>query len=149
MVGRHRRDFLLDSGAVSALASDETRLRGYLRVAALQFDGAILIPVPVLTEVRSGRRRTDVQVDRLLAAIGPGESVFAPLTITAASRAGVLRASAQRGRRRPISAIDAQIVAIAEERSFGRAITIVTGDARDIRALDDVTGRPNIAVETL
>lgn len=48
--------------------------------------------------------------------------------------------------RRTISAIDAQVVALAEERSAYRAVTILTADPTDMRLLVDVTGRPNISV---
>jgi hypothetical protein len=111
-----------------------------------EHDGLILVPVPVPTEVRSGRRSTDVLVDRLLGAIGVTSSIYAPLTVETASRAGVLRATAQAGRRRPISAIDAQVVASGGERRLPPS-----GDDRHdrskptIAALVDATGRPNIA----
>jgi predicted RNase H-like nuclease len=114
-----------------------------------EHDGLILVPIPVLTEVRSGRRSTDVLVDRLLSAIGDTNSIYAPLTVETASRAGVLRAAAQVGLRRPISAIDAQVVAIGEERSYRRAVTIVTTDRTDIAALVEVTGRSNIAIHAV
>ena len=107
------------------------------------------MPVPVLTEVRSGQRSTDVLVDRLLRAISVTGSIYAPLTVETASRAGVLRATAQVGRRRPISAIDAQVVAIGEERSYRRAVTIMTTDRTDIAALVEVSSRPNIAVHAV
>lgn len=84
MTSRPRRDFLLDSGGVSALAADRDLLAGYLELLRLRFDGALLIPVPVLTEVRSGRRRSDVLVDRLVNAIGAERDVYAPLTVAAA-----------------------------------------------------------------
>ena len=150
MARRHRRDFLLDSGAITALAADRLLLEGYLTLVTEEHDGLILVPVPVLTEVRSGRRSTDVLVDRLLSAIGGISSIYAPLTVETATRAGVLRATAQIGVRRPISAIDdAQVVAIGEERSYRRAVTIVTTDRADIAALVEVTGRPNIAVHAV
>ena len=107
------------------------------------------MPVPVLTEVRSGRRSTDVFVDRLLSAIGGTVSIYAPLTVETASRAGVLHATAQVGRREPISAIDAQVVAIGEERSYRLAVTIVTTDRTDNAALVEAAGRPNIAIHAV
>ena len=94
MTRRHRRDFLLDSGGVSALAADPGMLVAYLELLEKRFDGAMLIPVPVLTEVRSGQRRSDTLLDRLIKAIGAEEDVYAPLTAQAAARAGVLRAEA-------------------------------------------------------
>lgn len=67
---RHRRDFLLDSGAASALAASPGLLVAYLELLERRFDGALLIPIPVLTEVRSGQRRPDTLLDRLIKAIG-------------------------------------------------------------------------------
>lgn len=107
----------------------------------------MLVAIPVLTEVRSGVRRTDVLIDRLIASIGLRDDVFVPLTVATATRAGVLRATARRTADRQVSTTDAQIVAIAEERSFHNAVTIVTSDAVDIGVLVDLTRRPNIAID--
>ncbi len=147
MTSRPRRDFLLDSGGVSALAANRDLLAGYLELLRLRFDGALLVPVPVLTEVRSGHRRSDVLVDRLIKAIGAEGDIYAPLTVDAAVRAGVLRAEASRQSRRAISTTDAQIVAIAEELSHKCAVTIITGDPHDINLLVGLTRRGNIAVD--
>lgn len=54
MTRRHRRDLILDSGGVSELASDRDVLARYLRLLGARFDGSLLIPIPVLTEVRTG-----------------------------------------------------------------------------------------------
>ena len=110
MTSKPRRDFLLDSGGVSALAADRDLLVAYLDLLRLRFDGALLIPIPVLTEVRSGSRRSDALVDRLIKAIGAEDEVYASLTVETAVRAGVLRGEASRGSRRDISTTDAQIV---------------------------------------
>jgi predicted nucleic acid-binding protein len=147
VTSRSRRDFLLDSGGVSALAADRDLLAGYLELLRLRFDGALLVPVPVLTEVRSGHRRSDVLVDRLIKAIGAEGNIYAPLTVDAAVRAGVLRAEASRQSHREISTTDAQIVAIAEELSHKCAVTIITGDQHDINLLVGLTRRSNIAVD--
>jgi rRNA maturation endonuclease Nob1 len=147
VTSRPRRDFLLDSGGVSALAADRDLLAAYLDLLMLRFNGALLVPVPVLTEVRSGQRRSDVPVDRLIKAIGAEGDIYAPLTVAAVIRAGVLRAEALRRSRRDISTTDAQVVAIAEELSYKRAVTIVTGDPRDINLLVGLTRRANIAVD--
>lgn len=147
MTSRPRRDFLLDSGGVSALAADRDLLVAYLDLLRLCFDGALLIPIPVLTEVRSGNRRSDALVDRLIKAIGAEREIYAPLTVAAAVRAGVLRGEASRGSRRDISTTDAQIVAMAEERSYRCAVTIITGDPHDINMLVGLTRRTNIAVD--
>src|SRR5271166_1854745 len=71
----------------------------------------------------------------------------------AANRAGVLRHLALKalGEKRDRTrdgklAIDACLVAIAEELSRTCAVTILTGDLEDIQSLVDLTGRPNIAV---
>lgn len=147
MTSRPRRDFLLDSGGVSALAANRDLLAAYLELLRLRFDGALLVPVPVLTEVRSGHRHSDVLVDRLIKAIGAEGGTYAPLTVNAAVRAGVLRAEASRQSRREISTTDAQIVAIADEMSHQRAVTIITGDPHDINLLVGLTRRSNIAVD--
>lgn len=88
MTRRHRRDFLLDSGGVGALACRPGLLVAYLELLEQRFDGALLIPVPVLTEVRSGQRRSDTLIDQLITAIGAEKDVYAPLTPQAAARAG-------------------------------------------------------------
>jgi len=147
--GRHRRDFYLDAGGVTALASDRNLLDAYSQLFDTWYEGAMLIPVPVLTEVRSGYRRYDVAVDRLVKAIGAEEEMYAPLTVVAASRAGVLRTEAIGVSGRDISATDAQVVAMAEERSGVCAVTIVTGDPDDIELLVQLTHRPNIAVDAV
>ena len=79
-------------------------------------------------------------------AIGAEDEMFLPLDIAAASRAGVLRAQALAAGGRLISPTDAQVVALAEQRSSRNAVTIVTGDRIDIQLLVDLTRRPNIAV---
>lgn len=145
--GRHRRDVLLDSGAISSFASDLRRLRNYALLAFGRTSGGFLIPVPVLTEVYSGQRATDVLVDRLCNQIAVPGRRFAALSSDTATRAGVLRGLTIRNTDLDISAIDAQLVAIAEERSLRNAITIVTSDLADIAALVETTGRSNIAVD--
>ena len=149
MTSRPRRDFLLDSGGVSALAANRDLLVAYLELLKLRLTGALLIPIPVLTEVRSGQRRSDALVDRLIKAIGAEDDVYAPLTAHTAARAGVLRAEASQRSRHSISTTDAQIVAMAEERSYTCAVTIVTGDPDDINLLVGLTLRTNIAVDVL
>jgi hypothetical protein len=145
MTRRHRRDFLLDSGGVSALAGNQDLLVGYCKLLEKLYDGAFLIPIPVLTEVRSGQRGPDTLIDRLVKAIGV--DVYVPLGVAAATRAGVLRTEALRLTNRIISPIDAQVVAIAEERSRICAVTIITGDPGDINLIVGLTRRTNIAVD--
>jgi len=144
---RHRRDLILDSGAVSTLASDRDVLARYLRLLDVRFDGSLLIPIPVLTEVRTGHRSSDIAVDRLIKAIGAEHELYLPLDVAAATRAGVLRASALASGGRIVSTTDAQVVALAEQRSHVNAVTILTGDRIDIGLLVELTRRPNIAVD--
>jgi hypothetical protein len=59
----------------------------------------------------------------------------------------VLRTEALQLSRRDVSTTDAQIVAMAEERSYICAVTIVTGDPDDINLLVGLTRRTNIAVD--
>ena len=103
--------------------------------------------MPVLTEIRSGHRGPDTLVDRLIKAIGAEDDIYAPLTVEAAMRAGVLRTEALSLSRHDISTTDAQIVAMAEERSHVCAVTIITGDPDDINLLVGLTRRTNIAVD--
>lgn len=145
---RSRRDFLLDSGAVTALASETSLLDAYLKIIADRFEGAILVPTPVLAEVRTGYPRIDVLTDRLLKAIGGAEAHLEPVA-DIWNRAGVLRTQALPASKHDISTTDAVIVALAEERSFRAAVTIVTSDPGDIRLLVDLAGRTNIAVDGL
>ncbi len=147
MTRRHRRDLILDSGAVSTLASDRDVLARYLRLLDVRFDGSLLIPIPVLTEVRTGHRSSDIAVDRLIKAIGAEHELYLPLDVAAATRAGVLRASALASGGRIVSTTDAQVVALAEQRSHVNAVTILTGDRIDIGLLVELTRRPNIAVD--
>jgi len=58
---RHRRDFLLDSGAVTALATNKDLLEAYLKLLKTKYDGSTLIPMPVVGEFRSGDPRKDVR----------------------------------------------------------------------------------------
>ncbi len=107
----------------------------------------MFIPVPVLTEVRTGDPRKDVAVDRLINAIGGEDGAYLLLSPNAASRAGVLRTEAlpliSKGE---ISTTDAQVVGMAEERSRLCAITILTTDPNHVNLLVGLTCRANIAV---
>ena len=48
-----------------------------------------------------------------------------------------------------MSTTDAQVVALAEQRSHVIAVTILTGDRIDISLLVDLTRRSNIAVDVV
>lgn len=62
------------------VAANRDLLVAYLELLKLRLTGALLIPIPVLTEVRSGQRGSDALVDRLIKAIGAEDDVYAPLT---------------------------------------------------------------------
>lgn len=114
-------------------------------------EGAILVPSVVLTECFTGEPR-DAYLYRFLNAINGGATprAFAlSVDFEGAVRAGALRTRAMKNRdgSEPISAADAQLVALAEANSFSAAVTILPGDPTDIQALVDCTGRPNIAVD--
>jgi predicted nucleic acid-binding protein len=146
---RHRRDFLLDSGAVTALAANFRLLEAYTNVLEQDFDGSLLIPTTVLTEVRTGKRRYDVPVDRLINALrDEQDDVYIPLSAELGERAGVLRTEALANTKHDISAVDAQLVATAENLSHHTAVTILTTDPDDFNLLVDFTRRTNIAVDT-
>lgn len=145
---RSRRDFLLDSGGVTTLSKNRDLLLDYLRMLEIQFDGAFLLPTPILGEIHTGDRRIDVITDRLLKAIGGSDAELEPVAATW-RRAGELRTEALQHSRNPISTGDAVIVALAEERSVRAGVTIITGDKKDMDLLVGLTRRPNIAVDVL
>ncbi len=146
MIRGERRDFLLDSGAVSALARDRKLLEGYLRLVEEDFDGAIRIPQPVLGEVYTGDPRKDVLVDRLINELCAKQNIVEPLTDVLAKRAGALRHKALKVDSL-IEVADAFVVAVAETLSHRCPIAILTGDVNHINVLIGQTGRKNIAVE--
>ena len=148
MSPQHRRDFLLDSGAVTALAQDPDLVNAYQTLFKTKYDGSILIPIVVVPEFSSGDPRKEVLVDRFInALIKTQGSVYLPLTSVAlAKRAGALRTEVKQSKGKKVSPIDALIVAIAENLSLTSAVTILTGDPKDIQALVDITGCSNIAV---
>ena len=151
MTPGHRRDFLLDSGAVSALASDRNLLADYLQMFEHRYEGSMLIPVPVLTEVRTGDPRKDVLIDRLIKAIRTEAGVYLPLSPEAASRAGVLRTEALPliSAKEVLSTTDPQIVGSAEERTALCAVTIVTTDPKHIKLLVGRIRPTNIDVKVI
>lgn len=113
-----------------------------------------LVPTVVLTEVTTGHA-SDAKLNRFLAAIEsdnhPG-AFYLPTTPEIAARAGVLRTTAIERRlfhADDISTVDAQVVALAEDRSRRNGVTIMTSDRRHIEdLLDSIAQRPsNIAVE--
>jgi predicted nucleic acid-binding protein len=143
---RTRRDVLLDSGAVSALARDRKLLDAYLRLVEEDFDGGIRIPQPVLGEVYRGEPRNDVVLDRLINELCAKENIIEPLTDGLAKRAGALRHKSLKVDK-DIEMVDAFVVAIAEILSRRCPIVILTGDVKHISVLVSKTGCKNIDVE--
>lgn len=155
---RARRDFILDTGAVIRFASDYVGFLHWLAAIESQYDEPIvLIPGPVLSECITGDDRIDFGINRVRSAIANQAAVrqskpLLPTELTFA-RSGVLRtlaiAARPDGPKTRISPTDAQIVALAEERSLYGPVTIITGDPRDIRLLVEVTGARNIGVQAV
>ncbi|MGH8997442.1 MAG: hypothetical protein ACRDYB_15685 [Acidimicrobiales bacterium] len=119
---------VLDSGGVSRLARRTQDAAALIMVFARQGIWPPVVPSVVLVECLSGRPQHDAVTNRFLKVCDITEELPEHL----ARRAGVLRASAQRG-----SAVDALVVAVAEPGG-----SVLTGDIGDLRALaahaDDV-----------
>lgn len=156
MTPKHRRDFLLDAGAVTALAHDPRLRAAYFTALETKYEGAIWIPTVVMSEVRSGDPRQDVNIDRLINLITRGGGGRAPVSDAAIDRGGVLRTEVLKARnakaldgesKLDISGIDGMLVGFAEERSRNGAINILTSDLDDIQDLVNRTRATNIAVE--
>jgi hypothetical protein len=151
-----RRDFLLDSGAVTTLAHDEKQLVAYKQLLARYLAGSLHIPSPVLSEIHTGEPKYDAVVDRMVNRISrAGVEVYIPGSVETDKRAGELRYLAQKALdeanpKKPqdkISGVDALLVAIAERRSRLYPVTIVTTDPVHIKALVAATGAKNIEVD--
>lgn len=88
---------MLDSGAVTALATDRKLLSTYLRLLKTKYDGSFLIPIAVVGEFRTGDPRKDVPVNRLINAIAKTqETVYVPLTLEIAEHGGLVAHPSQR-----------------------------------------------------
>jgi hypothetical protein len=112
---------ILDTGGLRRL-SQRTR-RAAALIGALRREGLWppVAPTIVLAESRSGRARTDANINRLLKSCDVD-----PIAPAAkARRAGQLRALAGRG-----SAVDALVVALGEPGA-----TVLTADRDDLEAL--------------
>ena len=153
-----RRDFLIDSGALSFLAASDQRSKAWLDEIASRYDDpAIYVTGNVLTEARSGKPDVDANINRLpkrLAGATSPNPYYLDVPERIADRAALLRiqgttARGSSARRRPISVTDAQLVALAEDRSSTNAVTILTTDPDDIMLLVDLTGATNIAVQAV
>jgi predicted nucleic acid-binding protein len=145
----HRREFLLDSGAISALANDPKVLRAYADLLRTTYSGSLRIPITVMTECRTGDPRYDTRLNRLLSQLDDGGQLYIPVTLDLSNRAGVLRYEAMKATHKDISPTDAQIVAIAEELGHKTAVTILTGDLKDMKLLVGLTHSSNIAVQLI
>lgn len=147
-----RRTFVLDSGGLIALASDEQLKALWFNEIARWEQSLIVVPATVLTETITGYP-SDAKMNRLINQIGPEADVVVPTTAAIGRRAGVLRTDALAARaadpRRTISAADAEVVAIADEISQRMGVTILTSDPSDLELLVDATGRTNISVERI
>ncbi len=154
---RARRDFVLDSGAVSHFASHERELVAWLRIIDANYsDPMVYLPVSILSETRTGMKRYDTGLNRLIGLITNPDSPNAHWLVVEpfiGDRAGVLRTQAishRRGRAKgAISPTDAEVVALAEWRSEMNPVTIVTSDPKDIQLLVDITGSRNIGVQAI
>jgi hypothetical protein len=141
-----RREILLDSGAVSALAHDRKLLDAYSRLIREDYDGSIRIPQPVLGEIFTGDPRKDVRIHRLINELCAKENVIDQLTDAIARRASELRHKALMVED-DIGPIDAFLVGYAEERSHRSSILVLTGDLKHINTLLGKTTCKNVDVE--
>lgn len=117
---------IFDSGALSALADDDPRLRALLRTIARR-RGLIRVPSVVLAECY-GDPRHDAGYDRALRVIGGVERVTVGASIPIVKEAGRILRDA-----RMIETIDAIVVATA---SLGpRRAVVVTGNGSHMVAL--------------
>lgn len=149
-----RRDFVLDSGGVSHLTKSPHRAAAWLeRIGSTYDEPAVLVPLPVLSECLTGNPRQDAPTRQLLRRLNneqaPDECLL-HLTLETVARSAALRtraiSSRPAGVKGEVSPVDAQVVALAEERSAYRPVAIVTSDPDDIQLLVDLTGQRNIAV---
>ena len=158
MTRGERRDFVLDSGAVSALANDDRLFDAYRKVLQLSAGGSLHIPSAVMCEVHTGHAKYDALVNLMVNRIRrPNAEVYILNDHDTNMRAGELRFEAEKALdaanggkpRKPgdeVTGIDALVVAIAERLSRLCPVTILTTDLRHIQALVHATGSPNIEV---
>lgn len=154
---RSRRDFVLDTGALIYFAANPVSFRRWIEHLKRSYEApSVFVPAPVLTEWITGDPRRDVGANRLLATITdpdqPERHLLTPSALTFA-RAGALRTLAiskrREGSKHLVSPTDAQVVALAEERSVYTAVVVATSDPGDIQLLVDLTGARNIGVWTI
>ena len=112
---------VLDSGAVTFLAGDSSRVKALLAVLMIEDAWPPVVPSAVLVECLTGDRRRDARTNRFLKAC----DIATRLDESTARHAARLRNSARRG-----SAVDAIVVALTEPGGV-----VITGDVKDIGAL--------------
>ncbi len=125
--------WILDSGAVTALAKRPQRMAAFVRVLRRVGSWPAVVPPVVLAECLTGHAGRDAMVNRLLKTCNIPELFPEAL----GRRAGALRTAARRG-----SAVDAIVVALAEPGG-----TVLTCDPGDIRAL--ATHARGVEVESI
>ncbi len=113
--------WVLDSGAVTALAKRPRRFVAFVRTLRSVGAWPPVVPPVVLAECLTGHAGKDAAVNRVLKTCAIPEALPEAL----GRRAGALRAAARRG-----SAVDAIIVTFAEPGG-----TVLTSDIDDITAL--------------
>jgi len=114
---------ILDSGAISALAKENARVRTAL-THAINAGAEIAVPTVVIAESTTGDHRRDAATNRVLRLATPID-----LDVTLARRAASLR-HAVRARRS--GTIDAILVATADAVD---GTVIFTADGRDVQGL--------------
>lgn len=119
---------VLDSGGVSALASEREQALQALRYSA----AAPMVPAAVLTEVLTGDHRRDHTVNRYLR-LCVVRDIDEPLAREAA------RLRTATGRAGSISAVDAIVAAVAAEEAGS---VVLTSDPDDLRALSAHASTP-------
>lgn len=112
---------VLDSGGLTMLVANRARLEELRR----RGEWPAVLPSVVLTEALTGDHRRDFHENRLLRTCD-----VRPVGEDLARRAAILRTAATTTR--TPSAADAVVAALADE--LGGA-TVLTGDARDLKAL--------------
>lgn len=113
---------VLDSGALTAFARPNRSTRARLAELRAVWDEPLVVPAAVLMEATTGSGARDANVNRLLRGCR-----VVPLDESLARRAATLRFRSRHG-----SAVDASVVATAEQLGGG---VVVTGDRKDLDAI--------------
>ena len=116
---------VLDAHGLTVLAAR----RAYLEELRRRGEWPAIVPSVVLTEALTGDHRRDYHENRLLRTcdVRPVDEVVARVAATLRTRAGG---------RRPPSAVDAIVVAVADDAG---GATVLSSDPGDLRALADHT----------